>query len=1060
LIRLYNNTKEDAEKLAECFNSFDDSDSWPGSFTSGIKFTAERVMQKHNEHKYLAVYVAEMDDKIVGYCSVDYSRGDPEAYYVALLGVSPAYQGRGLGKALLRKAVDSAIEAGAKRIDLHTWGGNIKAMPLYKRVGYNWVPNTDVLMENYIPAIVNNPFLAKFFKKHDWYESLKREIKQEEDIFFEDGIMVFKYHFEGGDDTLDVLIDRYSKSIIAFDMYLDGKHFTARIKMERQKAYIGAGYVEGVVELKGFEKPEPFVSLKLGKFVKLVAQTFGIYENNVAMLKFAIAIKSSASAFDTVQIPDEKVESTVKAGILFGDIKFTLECGIIPIYVYSLNTVENFKIVQNKTSEEVSLYITNNTDFPIDGVLSLRSSDAQISPNEIKVKLNAGESLEIPVEINCNKRNLAIEILNDFHGAVGDKILSVVGDSVFIPVIGSVGVYGYQTKEAFVIGNESFRIQFLNRIPYDFIKMSLRNVVDFIYYGLNDDIGPPFAGESSEFSQKEYNVKILVDGLRAKIIFSAKSDTYNVTLHRIVEVEAGVSGFKLWHEFEGEVAKLENKETLTGAWNSSFNFTKPVFISKDGLVHFVNLDGGEDTSSKPEDYKESWIACEIPKYNLVTGIIWIHNSISTIRLNYDGISRLRNKIEIVDSSHARTKPFWYILDKSDWSRIHELYHQLVSNECYLSNSKQFINLSITNTSKISDLFALLDPDSKTLTMHAESLRVRKLDTTIKVDIPNISLRENSQVLHDLSIDKAQDAVFKIKAISPGIHFGSIGVYSDSINTIFPLSIAVYGKSEITQDVSVSNGMQVYHLNNGNLDIRLSPDYGMTLFSMKLGNTEYLFNRFPEIKPYCYDAFYFGGLRPYVHPPVWHWKKLYLEHATASWISDGPWKGIEISSTFEKMPMLSGLKMSIRYWIVPELPILKVDIEFTNPHARPLAFLGGLRMHTAVMGEVHNVYHARLFGRPINRFSAIGSLFESTEEEWIAISGKQHKHYIGMVNLSNNAHLSMMDMGDLGQETILTSNIYLKPNESCKISAITVIADGVQIFRNIWQSLKKVYIDSF
>ena len=34
----------DAEKLAELFNSFDQGDLWPGGFTGGVPYTAERVL--------------------------------------------------------------------------------------------------------------------------------------------------------------------------------------------------------------------------------------------------------------------------------------------------------------------------------------------------------------------------------------------------------------------------------------------------------------------------------------------------------------------------------------------------------------------------------------------------------------------------------------------------------------------------------------------------------------------------------------------------------------------------------------------------------------------------------------------------------------------------------------------------------------------------------------------------------------------------------------------------------------------------------------------------------
>ena len=168
---------EDGGRLAECLNSFDDSDSWPGGFTHGNPFTAQRVLDDWKKRKDIRVLVAYTEDKIVGHCNVCEASLDTEAAYVGLLGVNPQYQGQGFGKALLIEAAETAAREGKRRIDLHTWGGNLKALPLYKRTGYNWVPGTRVLMESHIPGIIGNPIFRAFFERYNWYDSYKREIR-------------------------------------------------------------------------------------------------------------------------------------------------------------------------------------------------------------------------------------------------------------------------------------------------------------------------------------------------------------------------------------------------------------------------------------------------------------------------------------------------------------------------------------------------------------------------------------------------------------------------------------------------------------------------------------------------------------------------------------------------------------------------------------------------------------------------------------------------------------------------------------------------------------------
>ncbi|MFW9769744.1 MAG: GNAT family N-acetyltransferase, partial [Candidatus Thorarchaeota archaeon] len=208
-VRDFQLNMDDAGRLAECLNSFDDSDSWPDGFTHGTPFTAERVFDDQKKRKDIRNLVAHTEDKIVGNCNICHADLDKEAAYVGLLGVNPAFQGQGFGKALLIEAAETAAAAGKRRIDLHTWAGNLKAVPLYKRTGYNWVPGTSVLMESHIPGILSNDLFKPFFERYGWYDALKRVITQEPDIVVEDEIGVFKYQFEGENgDLLSVNIDR------------------------------------------------------------------------------------------------------------------------------------------------------------------------------------------------------------------------------------------------------------------------------------------------------------------------------------------------------------------------------------------------------------------------------------------------------------------------------------------------------------------------------------------------------------------------------------------------------------------------------------------------------------------------------------------------------------------------------------------------------------------------------------------------------------------------------------------------------------------------------------
>ncbi|MCK4482197.1 GNAT family N-acetyltransferase, partial [Candidatus Bathyarchaeota archaeon] len=137
--------REDAAKLAELFNSFDREGLWPGGFTGGVPYTAERILDSFPVAvKNICILVSTHDGKFTGICTLHPHYEDAEAAYIGLLGVHPDYLGKGHGKALILKSLQIATENNLRRVDLDTWAGNLRAVPLYKKCGLFWVPETSV----------------------------------------------------------------------------------------------------------------------------------------------------------------------------------------------------------------------------------------------------------------------------------------------------------------------------------------------------------------------------------------------------------------------------------------------------------------------------------------------------------------------------------------------------------------------------------------------------------------------------------------------------------------------------------------------------------------------------------------------------------------------------------------------------------------------------------------------------------------------------------------------------------------------------------------------------
>lgn len=85
------------------------------------------------------VLVAEVDGAVVGFVKLRPVTPLPSHAHVLQiqgLGVDPAYQGRGVGRALLDAAADEARARNARKLSLRVLGRNTTARRLYERAGY------------------------------------------------------------------------------------------------------------------------------------------------------------------------------------------------------------------------------------------------------------------------------------------------------------------------------------------------------------------------------------------------------------------------------------------------------------------------------------------------------------------------------------------------------------------------------------------------------------------------------------------------------------------------------------------------------------------------------------------------------------------------------------------------------------------------------------------------------------------------------------------------------------------------------------------------------------
>jgi len=96
-----------------------------------------RYLKAIRRHPHAAVFLAENSGEIVGRLSVARD-SHPASFHVADLGlmVAAGHRRRGIGRALLERAVEWAAESRVSKLELHVFPHNEPAIALYESFGF------------------------------------------------------------------------------------------------------------------------------------------------------------------------------------------------------------------------------------------------------------------------------------------------------------------------------------------------------------------------------------------------------------------------------------------------------------------------------------------------------------------------------------------------------------------------------------------------------------------------------------------------------------------------------------------------------------------------------------------------------------------------------------------------------------------------------------------------------------------------------------------------------------------------------------------------------------
>ncbi len=194
--------------------------AWPGGFFFGQTVPEDALRRMSQDERINSTYLAWADGKVVGFINLLEVPQEEKSGYIGLLNSDPSYHGRGVGRELLKRAIQRCVELGYETVTLHTWPGNTRAVPLYKKTGFFWGPEPSGFGElrNFLPLLLSHPLTKWYFDQIDWYDHMKRDLQLGVDEErHSNGTLIYTYRWESPLGNLTAIFDQKTNKLVTLD---------------------------------------------------------------------------------------------------------------------------------------------------------------------------------------------------------------------------------------------------------------------------------------------------------------------------------------------------------------------------------------------------------------------------------------------------------------------------------------------------------------------------------------------------------------------------------------------------------------------------------------------------------------------------------------------------------------------------------------------------------------------------------------------------------------------------------------------------------------------------
>ncbi len=894
-IRIVEYDNSYAKSLTKMWNM--SGDNWGGR---NSVITEEDIIQENENSDNLNIYLAVDGEEVVGYCSFGEYKFDKGALYIPLLNVRPDYHGKRIGKKLVLKAVDRTIELGWPRLDLFTWPGNTKAVPLYKKTGFFWEKNDNSThLMNFIPTVLNAEPLKEYFEDIDWYKDSIRDIKVKPDGDEEKDYSNYEYLWQKDDKIIKVEFEKKGRGI----RLIETPDYLIEAKIENHKLIFGNEY-----------KVEYHMVNKTGKPLNVSIK--GLDDNNIKFLMDeSVDVKEKqiiTGVFDLEEIKEEqdsfKTHPAVTAKVTINGKSIVFKVGIETLFPAKINIDSKSNEKYINAESECFLNLQNNFDEDVVFKLKLTSSqDVEFLSDDLEISMKAKERQSIAIPYILRKPCLYSTNI-DVKAVTKDGLIS------FSPKVTGIfkcntGAFGGETKEYWMVCNGEYTlklIKFDNEVVFgNFTQKEFETAI------ISPKLGMPLSSELSK--KKPDKVEYITDdkNITLKAVYSS-SDFKDIEL--TVFFTLSPNGLvKHYHQITNLGDRKTDKEIHLRK-SVYYNFSNSFIPYENEIVQNIGQDASYFSFWENSKLSENWIFSKANKASI--GISWPKERKPKFFEWFMGID---DNFGIIDSKQTiTTEPMYLAINTfKDYKQFRNFALQSDKNEeitvvdkfdFSINNGNPFVidsfDIKIKNHHKIN-----FNGD---ITIHS---MMDKFPEISKTFIGTEEIRENVFSISDYTSPK-------MDIVNCDVDFEDIAFKRQS--AIFNINShkAVMKKKQ-------EEGMEILSIDNGSIIMKAAPQFAPCLYSITYNQREWLHSSFPTPKPFSWWNPWMGGIG--FAAEKLSTSSVMNEESTGEFVElkdnfNNLWQGIKLTLNIKKHDDYKGLKINQYFMTIADLPVILTTTE--------------------------------------------------------------------------------------------------------------------------------------